>query len=304
VERLVKGTFCLVVGMVLGQETASAGRASWWLLWVGLGGWVWWWPGGGVGTTRGGMVDRRATTLMYAGWDRRSVIRRKVPLTRNAAGQTGGHSRNGDQSCDGGAPARRTDQRTSSADRESVGRIGCLGWLVRRSSRPTRIRPARGRSRRRPRSWRPCGRSSDETARTGAAAPPTREPRPGGPGPAGGGRSGRRRRAGAARPRQTRPSHRARATIATQLLNAREPLSLADLQQWLGHKHPSSTRHYAAILQRTPTAAHRQGRLLRPQRAHHPGPHRPRHHPVGRGRRPWQPWKGADPLQGLADLRS
>ncbi len=51
-------------------------------------------------------------------------------------------------------------------------------------------------------------------------------------------------------------SHRARATIATQLLNAREPLSLADLQQWLGHKHPSSTRHYAAILQRTLTAAY------------------------------------------------
>jgi integrase len=40
-------------------------------------------------------------------------------------------------------------------------------------------------------------------------------------------------------------SHRARATIATQLLNAREPLTVADLQQWLGHKHPSSTRHYA-----------------------------------------------------------
>jgi Phage integrase family len=51
-------------------------------------------------------------------------------------------------------------------------------------------------------------------------------------------------------------SHRARATIATQLLNATEPLTLADLQQWLGHKHPSSTRHYAAILQRKLTAAY------------------------------------------------
>ncbi|MFJ9588761.1 tyrosine-type recombinase/integrase [Streptomyces acidicola] len=61
-------------------------------------------------------------------------------------------------------------------------------------------------------------------------------------------------------------SHRARATIATQLLNAREPLTLADLQQWLGHKHPASTRHYAAILQRTLTAAHKKARLLRPQR--------------------------------------
>jgi hypothetical protein len=53
-------------------------------------------------------------------------------------------------------------------------------------------------------------------------------------------------------------SHRARATIATQLLNAREPLTLPDLQQWLGHKHPSSTRHYAAILQRTLTSAYRK----------------------------------------------
>ncbi|AUY47834.1 integrase [Streptomyces sp. CB01881] len=53
-------------------------------------------------------------------------------------------------------------------------------------------------------------------------------------------------------------SHRARATIATQLLNARESLSLADLQQWLGHKHAASTRHYAAILQRTLTAAYRK----------------------------------------------
>ncbi len=40
---------------------------------------VWWWPGGRVGTTRQGMVDRQTTTLMYAGWDRRSAIRRKVP---------------------------------------------------------------------------------------------------------------------------------------------------------------------------------------------------------------------------------
>jgi integrase len=53
-------------------------------------------------------------------------------------------------------------------------------------------------------------------------------------------------------------SHRARATIATQLLNADEPLSLADLQQWLGHKHPSTTRHYATILQRTLSAAYKK----------------------------------------------
>jgi integrase len=53
-------------------------------------------------------------------------------------------------------------------------------------------------------------------------------------------------------------SHPARSTIATQLLNAPEPLSLADLKEWLGHKHFSSTRHYAAILQRRLTAAYRK----------------------------------------------
>lgn len=51
-------------------------------------------------------------------------------------------------------------------------------------------------------------------------------------------------------------SHRARSTIATQLLNAPEPLSIADLKEWLGHKHFSSTRHYAAILQRRLTAVY------------------------------------------------
>ena len=53
-------------------------------------------------------------------------------------------------------------------------------------------------------------------------------------------------------------SHRARATIATQLLNASEPLSLVDLKEWLGHKHYSSTRHYATILQRRLTAAYKK----------------------------------------------
>lgn len=45
-------------------------------------------------------------------------------------------------------------------------------------------------------------------------------------------------------------SHRARSTIATQLVNAEDPMSLFELQQWLGHKHPSSTLYYAKI---TPT---------------------------------------------------
>jgi integrase len=49
-------------------------------------------------------------------------------------------------------------------------------------------------------------------------------------------------------------SHRARATIATQLYNAKEPFTLAELQQWLGHRSPTATQYYAQI---TPTALSR-----------------------------------------------
>ena len=42
-------------------------------------------------------------------------------------------------------------------------------------------------------------------------------------------------------------SHRARSTIATQLFNAKQPLSLFELQAWLGHSSPHSTQHYARI---------------------------------------------------------
>lgn len=45
-------------------------------------------------------------------------------------------------------------------------------------------------------------------------------------------------------------SHRARATIASQLYNAREPMDIFELQKWLGHASPESTRHYVDI---TPT---------------------------------------------------
>jgi hypothetical protein len=60
-----------------------------------------------IGTTRRGGVDRLAATLMFAGWDRRSVMRRKVPLTRVVSGVAGGHRGDGDRSCNGGALARR-----------------------------------------------------------------------------------------------------------------------------------------------------------------------------------------------------
>jgi hypothetical protein len=42
-------------------------------------------------------------------------------------------------------------------------------------------------------------------------------------------------------------SHRARSTIATQLFNARDPMSLFEVQAWLGHKNPSTTQHYALL---------------------------------------------------------
>lgn len=45
-------------------------------------------------------------------------------------------------------------------------------------------------------------------------------------------------------------SHRARATIASQLYNASEPLDIFELQKWLGHASAESTRHYVDI---TPT---------------------------------------------------
>ena len=52
-------------------------------------------------------------------------------------------------------------------------------------------------------------------------------------------------------------SHRARSTIASQLYNAKEPMTLFELQAWLGHRELSSTRHYAKITPNTLTRAYR-----------------------------------------------
>ncbi|MHB8461661.1 MAG: tyrosine-type recombinase/integrase [Vulcanimicrobiaceae bacterium] len=49
-------------------------------------------------------------------------------------------------------------------------------------------------------------------------------------------------------------THRARSTIATQLFNAKDPMSLFELQEWLGHSSPHSTQYYAKI---TPTKLRR-----------------------------------------------
>ncbi|MFJ2478544.1 tyrosine-type recombinase/integrase [Streptomyces sp. NPDC087659] len=42
-------------------------------------------------------------------------------------------------------------------------------------------------------------------------------------------------------------SHRARSTIASQLYNAKEPMTLFELQAWLGHRSPETTQHYVKI---------------------------------------------------------
>jgi integrase len=51
-------------------------------------------------------------------------------------------------------------------------------------------------------------------------------------------------------------SHRARATIASQLYNAKEPMTLFELQAWLGHGSPETTQHYAQITPNTLTKAY------------------------------------------------
>lgn len=46
-------------------------------------------------------------------------------------------------------------------------------------------------------------------------------------------------------------SHRARSTIASQLYNAKEPMTLFELQAWLGHRTPATTQHYTKINPKT-----------------------------------------------------
>jgi integrase len=46
-------------------------------------------------------------------------------------------------------------------------------------------------------------------------------------------------------------SHRARSTIASQLYNAKEPMTLFELQAWLGHRSPDTTQHYAKVTPNT-----------------------------------------------------
>jgi len=46
-------------------------------------------------------------------------------------------------------------------------------------------------------------------------------------------------------------SHRARSTIASQLYNAKEPMTLFELQEWLGHRSVQATQSYPRITPNT-----------------------------------------------------
>src|SRR5215217_7983162 len=76
-----------------------------------------WWTGPVVGMTRRRGVGRLPARLMYAGWDRRSAVRRKGPLTKYAPGVAWWHRTAGDRSCSGGAPARHGGHDHPQADR-------------------------------------------------------------------------------------------------------------------------------------------------------------------------------------------
>ena len=61
-------------------------------------------------------------------------------------------------------------------------------------------------------------------------------------------------------------------------------MTLFELQAWLGHASPETTQHYAKITPNTLTRAYQGRRLLRAQRPHHRGPHRPRRRRLRAGR--------------------
>jgi hypothetical protein len=137
----------------------SSGRSDWREL--NLGSRSWWGACLWLGEERQG-VDRRTATLMYAGRDRKSSMRRTVPLTNYASGDPGRHWKHGGLPCSGGAPTllAQLDHLRGGSDR------------VMPPSRPTGTPRARGRSRWPRRSWTPCGRRGGGTDHTCEAAPP------------------------------------------------------------------------------------------------------------------------------------
>src|SRR6266487_1754645 len=162
-----------------------------------------WRPGPRVSTTRQGVVDWRTATLMYAGRDRRSATRRKVPLTKRAPAWPS-HSTGGDRSCSGGAPARRAPASHPGAEQGDR----WSGHVRPPASPPTGTRRAPERSPSPPRWWSPCARPAAGSGHTSAAAPPTPAQRPRDPAPAGAHAGRRRPPGGAGRPRPTPPAGR------------------------------------------------------------------------------------------------
>jgi len=79
-------------------------------------------------------------------------------------------------------------------------------------------------------------------------------------------------------------SHRARSTIASQLYNAKEPMTLFELQAWLGHQNPATTQHYAKITPNTLAKAYTEAGYFA-QHPHDRGPPRPRGSHLRRRRR-------------------
>ena len=81
-------------------------------------------------------------------------------------------------------------------------------------------------------------------------------------------------------------SHRVRSTIASQLHNAKEPMTLFELQAWLGHQNPATTQDSAREDDpEHPRQGLHRGRVLRPQHPHDRGPPRPRGSHLRRRRR-------------------
>jgi hypothetical protein len=84
----------------------------------------WWWAGPVVGMTRRRGVGRLPARLMFAGWDRRSAVRRKVPLTSHAPAAGWWHRTGGDRPCSGGAPTRHGGHDHHGADGRPLGMLG------------------------------------------------------------------------------------------------------------------------------------------------------------------------------------
>jgi hypothetical protein len=168
-----------------------------------------WAPAGLVAAGLGGRHD---VPGRHGSASRHSDVRGSEPqvgnsqegaLTSVVSGLPGGHRRNGDRSCHGGAPARRDDVHLLGRSAVKVVAAG----VDQAAAISAHRNPASARAmavatmlvevlRTRKRRKRPHSRSWAAQARATTW----------GPGPAGGGRSGRRWRGGTGRPRPTRPA--------------------------------------------------------------------------------------------------